>query len=219
MKIKRFVGFTVTAIVVLFIITYVFVDGLKSDASVIGTVTKEDLATLPIEKTLTYEEMEQYMEGKNYTLDQISNFSLKYEEDNDTRFAILRLDGWSYRGTVNGANVNYSIIPELVVGLEYQNGLSSPEKIVSIEAPTFDNSGGDNCSFYGSFSYKLVSGNEMFTALRGYIRNGGNLEWEVSKTVDGENQDSVFFKMSDNNMNKAMDVSHQETYYDSDMKP
>lgn len=219
MKIKRSVGYVVTAIAVLFIITYVFVDGLKSDASVIGTVTKEDLATLPIEKTLTYEEMEQYMEGKNYTLDQISNFSLKHEEDNDTRFAILRLEGWSYMGTVNGDDVNYSIIPELVVGLEYQNSSSSPEKIVSIEAPTFDNSGGDNCSFYGSFNYKLVSGNEMFTALRGYIRNGGNLEWEVAETIDGENQDSVFFKMSDNNMNKAMDVSHQETYYDSDMKP
>lgn len=219
MKIKRFVGFTVTAIAVLFIITYVFVDGLKSDASVIGRVTKEDLATLPIEKTLTYEEMEQYMEGKNYTLDQIINFSLKYEYDNNTRFAILRLDGWSYRGTVNGANVNYSIIPELVVGLEYQNGLSSPEKIVSIEAPTFDNSGGDNCSFYGSFNYKLVSGNEMFTALRGYIRNGGNLEWEVAETTDGEKVDSIVFKISDNNRNKAMDVSHQETYYDSDMKP
>ena len=219
MKIKRFVGFIVMGIAVLFIITYVFVGGFKSDASEIGTTTKEELAILPIEKTLSYEEMQQHMEDNDYILEQISNFTLNHEDDNDTRFAILRLDGWSYMGTVNGANVNYSIIPELVVGLEYQNGLSFPEKIVSIEAPTFDNSGGDNCSFYGSCNYKLVSGNEMFTALRGYIRNGGNLEWEVSKTVDGEKQDSVFFKMSDNNMNKAMDVSHQETYYDSDMKP
>ena len=187
----------------------------------------EELDTLPIEKTYTYEEVLELQKKDNIDAKSIEHFKRDHEENVkqvEREYNLDSLVSSSYTVRYQkfsfdskdvlkpGGLYVYRFTPELWAGLQYYGSSPSPDKIVSLSDPYIYNTlrgGGING---GHFKYELVAGNEINIWVAGKVfdlastKISGDFSIGIGQTCKAslsvERQNSY-----------VADISHYDTYY------
>ncbi|MGN9164906.1 hypothetical protein ACTNDY_06410 [Tissierellaceae bacterium HCP3S3_D8] len=195
----------------------------------IPAIPIEELATLPIEKTYSYEEMLEIMKQNNEDLRNIEEFKNSHKENlkqinmgtkrsenmgtrssGTVRYQVFRFDTESYVHNVFA----YHIQPQIQVGLLYYAG-PQPDSIVSLRNPNIYTSGRASSIDNGRFVYELISGNEFSIWVTGKLYDGGTTSVKGSikiglgeyaqATLEAENKGKTWIR--------DLDIEH--TFYSS----
>ncbi|WP_157593548.1 hypothetical protein [Sedimentibacter sp. B4] len=187
--------------------------------TLVEAVPIDELATLPIERTYSYDEIIAHMNENGYEEKEIQEFQKKHEENLKLqsveinsitiRYQLFTMDGISFKNFLT----TYKLQPQVLVGLQY-SGSDSPDRIVSLEEPFVYTGGGAKCSFQGKMVYKLISGREFYTLIQGDVYKEGsmNVSGDVKINLGGKGEATITVS---NGNGYLKNISYEETYYSS----
>lgn len=144
-----------------------------------------ELHTIDIKDTYSYQE---YLDEK-LTIGLISRSKYNYERNkfnalsrsNSTiRYAKFRMDPYEIPTTLGS---NYILQPIFMVGLEYHENSTSPDRIVELGDPYIYTGDGRDCIFTGNIFFRLESGNSFYYDVHGDVYKTGKINWGVDVSV------------------------------------
>ncbi|NLY46783.1 MAG: hypothetical protein GX053_12480 [Tissierella sp.] len=187
----------------------------------------EELDTLPIEKTYTYEEMLELQKKNDIDAKSIEHFKGIHEENVKqigheynlnslvSSSHTVRYQKFSFNSKDvlrPGGLFVYRFTPQLWVGLLYNDNFPEPEKIVSLSDPYIYNTlrgGGING---GHFKYDLITGNEINIWVVGKVFD--QTATKISSDISiGTGQTGKASLSVEKQTSYVADISHYDTYY------
>jgi len=173
---KRLVKSIIVIIFVIFLGIIPIFNNSSSKVEGMEFLKYEQLATLPIEQTYTYEEVLRDMESNGLaTKKRIDEFKAQHDTNTNTKlisttstgtvkYAKFAMDSYTFTRIFK----KYELTPIFYVGLYYTPDLEL-DKIISIAEPYIRTSGGAKCLFDGSIFYRLESGRSFYYGVNGDV--------------------------------------------------
>lgn len=210
-----------TSLMVIVIGTIVFVSNISKGTGTKALTYDEVLADLTWqeskdineiikEDTYTYTELTEHLVTSGLTQDQITNFigerPKETREATEIQYALFTMNNFTY------SSGKYILEARFSVGLEYTQGSSSPNRIISLGGAHVFTGKGAQCIFTGTIFYKLISGNSFYYSFYGDVYKS------ATTTVTIGEDSSIIFNAS-RTTDYLMNVSRDETFYSAGMLP
>lgn len=194
----------------------------------------QELDSLNIENTLTYEEMLEYLRLNSYSYSEIQAFQSKHQllvqngtANNTSNFTNSVLAGTQIRYSLFAMTTySYSyglwdkckVQARFSVGLEYDIGASSPNRIVTLVGDHAYTGGGSPCVFTGDIFYRLEAGNRFYYNMFGNLYKQGYITWSLGGSI-GIGQVATLHGSISNGNDFIKNISVAETYFSSGLEP
>lgn len=193
-----------------------------------------ELEFINYEDTMSYEEMLDFMKKSAYSESEISEFkyqnlklssnlrkdgnfnvSLGVLSSTEVRYSLFYMNTYSY---THGFMQLCKVQARFSVGLEYDVGASSPNRIVSLKGEHVYTGGGTKCMFSGTIFYQLEAGNRFYYSMYGNLYTGGSVNWSAGGAI-GVGGNATLNATISNGTGFIRNISEAETYESSGMEP
>lgn len=193
----------------------------------------KDLASLKYVDSLSYDEMLAHLISSDYSPEEILEFQNSYNQvagkeyaqstlqtsstfsGTEIRFSLFSMTTYSYK---YGLWSTCKVQARFSVGLEYDRGASSPNRIVSIAGQHAYTGAGDLCVFSGTIFYQLEAGNRFYYSLFGNLHKKGEVNRNVGVSIGVGSFASVSGSIS-NGGEFIRNISESETYLSLGLEP
>lgn len=184
-------------------------------------ITPDELETLPIERTYSYDEALEMYKQAGATKEELAKFEKNFASKNYTRsigsrMVIMAMDPYTF----DSGLYRYSLTPKIWVEL-YYSGSATPDYIVSLSDANIDTSHGygAKCSFEGTVTYRLLAGNRFSMYTYGTVYKSGQMRVSGGVRVKVHEKGEVYITIENQGSGKLRDVNFQRDYYSAAMSP